>query len=134
MSEENQEHDVTPGAMPWTELISTNKAESINFYSGLFGWTTEEMELPDGTTYTLFKVGERAVAGCVVPDDGSDVPPMWLSYINVENLDVSIAKAKELGGTICKGRVDLPMGSFAVIADPHGAVFSFWQASGECPE
>ena len=43
MSEENQEHDVTPGAMPWTELISKNKEESINFYSGLFGWTTEEM-------------------------------------------------------------------------------------------
>lgn len=132
MSDENQKEDTTPGTLPWTELITPNKDASVSFYSQLFGWTTEDMELPDGCVYTMFKVGDRPVAGCCVPPAESEAPPMWLSYVNVEDIDASVNKAKSLGATICKERVDLPMGSFAVISDPQGATFAFWQTSGEC--
>lgn len=47
------------------------------------------------------------------------------------DIDASIAKAKGLGGTILEERVDLPIGSYAVIADPQGATFAFWQANPE---
>ena len=132
MSEESQQHDTTPGTMPWNELITRDKSASVDFYSKLFGWSTEDMELPGGNTYTMFKVGDRPVAGCMVPPEDSEAPPMWLSYVNVEDIDASVAKAKELGGVICKERVDLPMGSFAVVSDPQGATFAFWQATGDC--
>lgn len=91
--------------------------------------------MPDGSTYTLFKVGERPVGGLCTPnEDVLDLPEMWLSYVNVENVDASVAKAKELGATIVKDRVDLPMGSFAVIKDPQGATFAFWKCNpnAEC--
>jgi predicted enzyme related to lactoylglutathione lyase len=89
------------------------------------------MELPNGDTYTMFKQGERRVAGCISPENKDNIPPMWLNYILVEDLDTYVAKATGLGASIIMDRVDLPMGSFAVIADPQGAVFAFWQASGE---
>ncbi len=132
MSEESQQNDTTPGTMAWNELITHNKGTSVDFYSKLFGWATEDMEMPGGDTYTMFKLGDRPIAGCFMPPEGADVAPMWLSYVNVEDIDASVAKAKELGGVICKERVDLPMGSFAVVADPQGTVFAFWQASEEC--
>ena len=54
-----------------------------------------------------------------------------LTTKNVEDVDVSVAKARELGATIHMDRVDLPMGSFAVLADPQGATSAFWQGSQE---
>lgn len=132
MSEETYEPDLTPGIVAWNEVMTSDKAGCVEFYSNLFGWTTEDMEMPDGNTYTMFKVGERPVAGCVVPPEDSQVPPMWLNYINVDDLDAAIEKARALGGSILKERVDLPMGSFAVIADPQGASFAFWKMSADC--
>ncbi len=132
MSEEKNECDSTPGILGWNELITPNKAASMEFYSKLFGWEAEHMELSAERNYTLFKLGERPVAGCYEPDGEASVPPMWMSYINVEDLDAAVEKAKALGATVCKERVDIPMGSFAIISDPQGAVIAFWQGAGEC--
>lgn len=87
--------------------------------------------MPNGQTYTMFKQGERPVAGCVQPSAENSGPPMWLSYVNVADIDASVAKAKELGATIHMDRVDIAMGSFAVLADPQGATFAFWQGNSE---
>ena len=126
---------MAPGAMPWTELVTTDKEKSVKFYTELFGWTTDEMPLPDGNSYTMFKLGDRPIAGCIVPPEDAGALPMWLSYVNVENLDDAMAKAFDLGGKVLKERVDLPMGSFAVASGPEGAVFAFWQyAEGACED
>ena len=132
MSDENKPKIGTIG---WTELITRDKAASVDFYTQLFGWTTESMEMPGGDSYTMFKMGEEMVGGCVTPPaDAQEAPCMWMSYVNVDDLDTAVAKAKNLGAKICKERVDIPMGSFAIITDPQGATFAFWQNSGSCPE
>ncbi|WOO43730.1 VOC family protein [Rubellicoccus peritrichatus] len=131
-TETTQEHDTTPGVMAWNELVTRDKGTSVDFYSKLFGWTTEDMELPGGNTYTMFKVGDRPVAGCVVPPGDEEAPQMWLSYVNVADIDESVKAAKSLGGAIVKERVDIPMGSFAIVADPQGGIFAFWQPSDDC--
>lgn len=127
MSEE-QQPDQTPGTICWNEILTPDKAGTMEFYSNLMGWTSEDMDLPGGLTYTMFKQGEQLVAGCISPPDGK-VPPMWLSYILVEDLDGTAAKATELGATIIMDRVDLPMGSFITISDPQGAVIAFWKST-----
>ncbi|WP_309400396.1 VOC family protein [Cerasicoccus maritimus] len=132
MSEAQTKPVEIPGTIGWNEVITPNKEESIAFYTQLFGWTTENMELPGGMTYTMFKQGDRPVAGCVQPDQ-EGVPASWLQYVSVEDLDETIQKAKSLGASIIMERVDLPMGSFAVVADPQGATFAFWQSTGDCP-
>lgn len=131
MSDEKQECDKTPGIIGWSELLTPSKTTSVEFYSKLFGWNTEDMEMPSGDTYTIFKLGDRPIAGCFTPPEGAQVPSMWLNYINVEDLDASVEKAQALGATVCTERKDIPMGSFTVMADPHGSVFAFWQGSGE---
>lgn len=129
MSEEANKPDLTPGIIAWNEIVTSDKDACIKFYSGLFDWTTEDMDLPDGNTYTMFKKGERMIAGCVVPPGDPKPPSMWMTYVNVEDVDASLAKTKELGGTVLMDRVDLPMGSFAVVSDPQGAAFAFWRGS-----
>lgn len=131
MSEQTDQPDTTPGIFSWHEINTPDQAASVEFYTQLFGWTTTEIEMPGGDTYTMFCSGEKPIAGCVVPPGDSDAPPMWLNYVTVEDVDASIAKTKELGGKVLTDRVDLPMGSFAVVSDPQGATFAFWKFPDE---
>ncbi|ADE53058.1 VOC family protein [Coraliomargarita akajimensis] len=128
MSDGETNPSMLPGVIGWNEIITTDHAASVAFYTELFGWTSEDMPLPDGATYTIFKQGDRMIAGCVEPAEAG-VPTMWMQYINTDDLDASVERVVELGGQVLKPRMDLPMGSFAVVADPQGASFAFWQNS-----
>lgn len=130
MSEENcTAEDKTPGIFSWRELVTQNLEGSTKFYTDLFGWTTTTMEMPGGINYTMFMAGERPVAGMIKPPaEQGNLPTAWLNYITVESLDTSIAKALELGASLCMPATEIPgRGSFAVITDPQGAAIAFWQ-------
>ena len=121
MSEQN-EMDKTPGKISWKELMTRDAEASAGFYRGLFGWVREEVDM-GGSTYTFFKVGEESVAGMAVLSAKSEgTPEGWTNYVTVQNLEDSIAKARELGGKVCKDITALQMGRFAIVQDPHGAV------------
>ena len=129
MSEEYKPHQ-TPGTVGWTEICTRDKAAAIAYYTEVCGWTTEEMELEGGFSYTMFKVGDEAVAGLVeLPDEPKDAPPMWLSYYNGDDVDAAVARATAAGDTVRQERVDVSIGSFAIVTDPEGATFAFWKGN-----
>jgi len=51
----------------------------------------------------------------------------WLTYFVVANCDATVATATAGGGTVVMPAMDSPNGRFAVLSDPHGAVFSVIQ-------
>jgi uncharacterized protein len=60
-----------------------------------------------------------------IPSKAEGTPPCWNSYVTVDDIDKTAAKAQELGGTIIVPPSDIPdVGRFAVIQDPQGAVIS----------
>ncbi len=106
----------------------TRDAEaSAKFYTALFGWTREDLDM-GGFTYGMFKTGGRPVGGMIVlPPEAETMPVMWMGYVTVENLEASVEKAAELGAEVLKGITAIPMGRFAILADPQGAVIGLWQ-------
>jgi predicted enzyme related to lactoylglutathione lyase len=53
------------------------------------------------------------------------VPPNWLVYFMVADVDATTKKAGSLGGQAIVPPTDLPKtGRFSVIRDPQGAVFA----------
>jgi predicted enzyme related to lactoylglutathione lyase len=63
------------------------------------------------------------------------VPPHWLAYIAVDNVDASAAKIKELGGKVLMAPTDIPnIGRFAPVTDPQGAAFAIYKSSSPAPE
>jgi predicted enzyme related to lactoylglutathione lyase len=53
------------------------------------------------------------------------VPNSWLTYFAVDDLDASVAKVTELGGSVMMPSMEVEgVGRFAVVADNHGAVFA----------
>jgi predicted enzyme related to lactoylglutathione lyase len=50
------------------------------------------------------------------------VPPHWLPYVAVDDVDATVARAKRHGGTILMSPEDIPdVGRFSVLQDPTGA-------------
>jgi len=117
-----------PGAIVWNELATGDTAKAAAFYSGLFGWTGEEMKM-EKFTYTTFKLGDQMAGGMMpILPEWRGMPPNWGIYFAVENVDASAAKAEQLGGTISSPPADIPgVGRFAVVRDPQGAMFSLFK-------
>jgi len=114
------------GSFCWNELATGDAAAATKFYSTLFGWTTSAIPLGDGTDYVMLQHDGKDAAALY---ETKQSPPHWLSYVSVAVVDDAVAKAKELGGTLFAGPMDVTdAGRMAVLADPQGAVFAVWQA------
>jgi predicted enzyme related to lactoylglutathione lyase len=121
------------GTFCWNELMTGDVAKARAFYCGLLGWSTEEMDMGEMGTYTIFKQGEMQVAGMMaLPAEGGEgVPPHWMSYIAVADVDASTKKAQDLGASVCVPPTDIPnVGRFSVITDPAGATISLFRGQG----
>jgi hypothetical protein len=65
----------------------------------------------------------------LAPDAGG--PPHWLAYIGSPDLDATTKQAVDLGGRLLVPATGIPtVGRYAVLADPHGAVFAAFTAEG----
>lgn len=126
------------GKFVWYELMTTDTKAAEEFYDDVVGWTSEDSGMP-GAGYTLFKTdGDVRVAGLMTMPEGAlkmNAPPAWLGYIGVDDVDASAKQLKELGGTVHREPDDIPnIGRFAIVTDPHGAVFALFKGNGEMPE
>jgi len=126
---EEQQKDMSPGIFSWNELMTDDPEASADFYSGLFGWTAETMDMGQGREYTFFKLGDRPAGGMMqLPPEARGMSPSWMAYVTVEDLSAAVARAKELGAEICKDITIVPgMGSLAIINDPQGAMLGLWE-------
>ncbi len=118
-----------PGAMCWTELMTGDPDKARSFYTKLVGWTTQEMSADFGN-YTMFLREGGAKAGGLMktPDEMAGVPPHWMTYFAVSDIQQTTALVQKLGGTVNVPPMPIPnIGSFAVYADPQGAVFAVLQ-------
>jgi predicted enzyme related to lactoylglutathione lyase len=118
------------GCMGWNELQTRDSEAAGDFYGGLFGWESEPIEDDGRVVYTTIKNAGNQNGG-FVPMSG-DAPSFWLPYFTVPSRDAAMEKARELGGTVLAGPLDLPSGKIAVLGDPQGAAFAIFE--GETDE
>jgi len=132
MSDQEKAPENTPGGIGWRECLTTNPDAAIAFYSGLFGWTTDSMDMGGDIQYTMLLHNGVPFAGImpITPEMG-DVEPHWINYVLVEDAKAAEAKVVELGGTVhlpCTQIGD--KGIMVVLTDPTGAKISLWQELG----
>ncbi len=118
------------GEFCWNELMTFDTKKAKEFYTSLLGWSSQDHQLGP-MTYTMFSNGgEKGAGGMMqIPADKKGmVPPHWMSYIGVDNLDATIKKAQSLGGKVTVPTTTVPdMGRFVIIQDPTGAHIAFWE-------
>ena len=114
------------GVPSWVDLSSPDLAKTREFYGGLFGWNCPEGPAEAGG-YSVCDIGGKTVAG-LGPQMNPDFPPMWMTYVNVDDADATTAKVAPAGGTVLAGPMDvMDAGRMVILADPLGAVIGLWQ-------
>lgn len=118
----------------WHDLMTSDVKAAEAFYSAVIGWRCADSGMP-GQAYTLLYNGDAQVGGIMLtPEENAGVPPMWMGYIGVPDVDEWAGKVTKAGGKIWKGPQDIPgVGRFAVAADPHGAGFILFRGNLETP-
>jgi uncharacterized protein len=115
----------TNGRFIWHELVTSDTAAAVAFYGELFGWKASAMDMGPGGTYTIWKSGDKDVAGGVSPQQAKGIPPHWNVYFTTTDADATVTRVKELGGKVMAPAADIPnVGRFAVLVDPVGTSFS----------
>jgi predicted enzyme related to lactoylglutathione lyase len=125
-------HDVTKeGEFCWNELVTTDAAAALAFYSGLFGWkVVEEMDMGPMGTYRIFGIGDNRLGGMMTMPKGQASPPAWLFYAETGDLDAALRRATTKGAKILNGPMDVPGGGrIAQLEDPQGAAFALHQSA-----
>ncbi len=122
------------GTFYWNELMTKDADAAKAFYGESLGWTFDAMDMDGGGTYWLCKAGDRP-AGGIFPMAGPDfenVPPHWMSYVAVDDVDARVETAKTKGGALMRPVFDVPgIGRIAIVQDPEGVVMGWMTPASE---
>ncbi|MFD4440286.1 VOC family protein [Nocardia sp. NPDC058519] len=125
------------GAYCWNELHTPAYDQAHEFYNKVFGWQYNEIGDGETFTYSTFALpGESREVGGMMDASALSTPPYWLTWIQVDDADGSLARATELGASVIMGPDDSPFGRMGILAAPQGEVFGVIdpaKAVGEVP-
>jgi predicted enzyme related to lactoylglutathione lyase len=106
------------------EVPAKDVDRAQRFYSELFGWEFAPSQMPD-LDYRMTRINDRAGAA-VFPSE--NVTGHSNYYHDVEDMDASLAKVRELGGS-AEDKAPVPgFGWFAACTDSEGNVLHLWQS------
>ena len=105
-----------PNPIVWFEVIGQDADKMKAFYGKLFGWTYNN--LPGMGGYGLVNDASPVPGGIGQAPEG----PGWTTfYVQVDDLEATLAMAAEDGGKVLMPPTTLPDGgTIAVFSDPEG--------------
>jgi uncharacterized protein len=105
------------------ELNTGNLARASDFYTRVFGWSAETVEVGQ-RSYLSLKLGD-GIDGGIVEHDGEG--SLWLPYVEVTDLMDVIERARALGAAMILEPREGPIGWRSILAVPSGARIALWQ-------
>lgn len=125
--------EIRPGSIVWTDLTVEKAPAIAEFYEAVAGWKPEELDMGDYSDFNMVQPATgKVLAGiCHARGQNVKIPPQWLMYIVVEDLDASMSECWAKGGRVFIGPKEIGPGErFCVIRDPAGAVAALIQQNG----
>lgn len=122
----------TMGKPCWFELTTTNHDTAFAFYREVAGFVPDQQnDFGEAGTYLTFKTPgptSNTIGGMWSNTKGNTTPPNWMPYFAVDNLEQTLQRVRNLGGTVLNGPTQVPDGTFvAQCTDPTGTVFGLNQ-------
>ena len=117
------------GTMAWLDLSVGNADEVKSFYQEVIGWKSESVSMGGYDDHVMLEPNNNeAVAGvCHAQGVNNDLPPAWLPYFLVADIEASIAAVQAKGGSLVTQVKSMGSDKYAVIKDPAGAVCAIYQ-------
>ena len=111
------------------EIPASDTAKGREFWGGLFGWQFQEF--PGPFEYHMARISDQAGVAITNMEEGKQG---LRTYFDVDDINASVARVRELGG---EGGDPAPvpgMGWFSVCKDSLGNDFGLWQIDTSAPE
>jgi predicted enzyme related to lactoylglutathione lyase len=108
------------------ELETVNLSRACAFYTRLFRWQAERIELDCGS-YLALELAEGLQGGVVESDVGV---PRWVPYVQVPDVVEATERARLLGATVLLRPREGPAGWRSIVQVPAGAEIAMWQPKG----
>jgi len=117
------------GTILWTDLTIPNAEEVRDFYKAVAGWESSPVDMGGYNDFNMLPRGsDKPSAGvCHAVGVNKNIPPQWLIYVIVENVEDSAAACGRLGGRVLVGPKDMGADRMCIIQDPAGAVMALYQ-------
>ncbi len=128
----SSDQNLKVGTIGWRDLTVENAEKIRDFYVSVVGWESQPVDMGDYTDFNMIAPGiKESVAGvCHARNSNANLPPQWLMYIVVEDVDRSAKRCVELGGEVIAGPRPMDGGRFCVIRDPASAVCALYSPPG----
>lgn len=114
----------------WYELMAGDLDRAKSFYEAVVGWTIAPPSQPmeGAENYRFLTRHDGGMTGGAMQLSEAmregGAKPMWAVYFAVADVDTSVGKLKELGGSVLIEPFDIPeVGRIAFVADPQGIPF-----------
>lgn len=117
-----------PGHFVWSEIVTHDVDATSSFYSKVFGWRTEQVDM-GGRPYWLLTHPSQSnnTGGMMNPPAEYEGPACWLYYVMVDDVDAATAKVDSLGGKVHMAPEEVPgQGRMSVIQSPSGATLALF--------
>ena len=90
------------GSIVWTDLTVSDAENIRDFYAQVIGWKSQEHDMGDYNDYVIQTADEgQTVAGiCHARGSNVDIPPQWLIYVTVADVQAAANKCISLGGKV----------------------------------
>jgi predicted enzyme related to lactoylglutathione lyase/thiol-disulfide isomerase/thioredoxin len=125
-----QEGGPKTGTIGWIDLTIENAPEVRDFYAGVTGWKFDEVDMGGYSDFTMMApaTGEAVAGICHARGGNAGMPPQWIIYVVVNDLDESLERCRELGGdVVVEPKTAGEQGRYCVIRDPAGAVAALYE-------
>ena len=118
------------GRIGWIDMTTDDAAGVRDFYKAVVGWDSQDVSMGDYSDYSMLAPGSGdCVAGiCHSLGSNAQLPPGWLIYITVADVDSSARACVDNGGKLLVEPRGLAGGRFCVIEDPGGSVAALYQS------
>ena len=109
------------------QMITKNPERLATFYSGLFGW---KIDANNALNYRQVHTGSaKGIQGGIWPAP-PEAPSFVQLFVEVEDLDASVAQATSLGAEVLVPPQAMPDGdALTILRDPEGIPFGMYRAS-----
>ena len=127
MSDDNR---AAVGSIGWFDLTVPDADRIRDFYSSVVGWKPEPVAMGDYSDYNMTApdTGQPRAGVCHKRGTNAQLPPAWMIYIFVADLDASVAKVEELGGKVLvQPKSSGGQARYCIIEDPAGAVCALYE-------
>lgn len=109
----------------WHDLFTTDPERADAFYTELFGWRVEYLDMGAHGEYRRLSLAGVPLGGIAPGPPGA--PSMWLSVLAQKDVDAAVVRSQELGAKVWMAPDTIPeVGRFAILSDPGGAPIGYF--------